>query len=180
MAKDSASISEDIMKDWVRQLAQKHFREGLNCAESVFSALLDAGLIEFPPESVALTSVFGGGLGLSGGMCGALAAAAMGVSSVHGRRQPNRGSRDQIIDKLYGNPGLYRFFNQIPHRFVEKFGSTQCKELNRDFNEWFDKDRFLKCMDIVTEAAAMAVEFIYQGRREGYIQIYGENMAGKV
>lgn len=180
MAKDSASISEDIMKDWVRQLAKKHFREGLNCAESVYSALLDAGLIEFPPESVALTSIFGDGLGLSGGMCGALVAAAMGVSSVHGRYQPNRGSKDGIMDKLYGNPGLYRFFNQIPHRFVEEFGSTQCKELNKDFKDWFDKDRFCQCMNIVAEAAAMAVEFIYQGKREGYVQPFGENLAGKV
>jgi hypothetical protein len=31
----------------------------------------------------------------------------------------------------------------------------------------------------VVEAAAMAVEFIYQGDREGYVQPFGRNMAKK-
>ncbi|HWP95294.1 MAG TPA: C-GCAxxG-C-C family protein [Syntrophomonadaceae bacterium] len=180
MEKEHQVITEEIMKEWVRQLAKKNFRQGLNCAESVYLALFDTGLIEFPPETAALTTAFGGGLGLSGGMCGALIAATMGVSSKHGRRKPAEGTQDEIIDKLYGNPGLYRFFNQIPHRFKKEFGSTQCEELNKDYPEWFNKDRFRRCMHIVVETAAMAVEFIYQGNREGFGQPFGENMAGKV
>lgn len=180
MVRDSKLIPEEIMKDWVRQLAMKNFQQGLNCAESVYVALFDAGMIKFPPETVALTTAFGGGLGLSGEMCGALVAAAMAVSSRHGRCQPIRGTRRENDDRLYGNPGLYRFFNQIPHRFREKFGSTQCKELNRDYPEWFDQDRTQRCMHIVAEAAAMAVAFIYQGSREGYGQPFGYNIAGRV
>ena len=174
------TVTEEEMKEQVRKLAKDNFRQGLNCAESVYTALLDAGLVELPPDTVALTTGFGGGLGLSGGMCGALVAATMGVGSVHGRGQPAEGNQEEIIDKLYGNPGLYRFFNQIPHKFIEKFGSTQCMELNKDYPEWFNKDRFRKCMNIVVESAAMAVEFIYQGNREGYGQAFGKNMAGKV
>lgn len=177
---DFKDVSEEEMKEKVSQLAKNNFRKGLNCAESVYTALLDAGLVDFPQESVALTTAFGGGLGLSGGMCGSLVAAAMAVGAVHGRRNPAQGTQEEIIDRLYGNPGLYRFFNQLPHRFEEKFSSTQCSELNKDYPNWFDKDRFRKCMGIVVDTSVMAVEMIYQGHREGYGQDFGKNMAGKV
>lgn len=170
---------EEEMKEKVREAARKNFRAGLNCAESVYLALVEAGLVEFPAETVAMATAFGGGMGLSGGACGALIGAMMGVSAVHGRRNPLEGTMEEIIDRLYGNPGLYRFFNQIPHRFVEKFGSTECRELNKDYPTWFDKDRFRNCMRITIETAVMAVEFIFQGAREGYVQPFGKNMAGK-
>lgn len=179
MGSFTAVLPEEEMKEKVRQLAKGNFRKGLNCAESVYLALHEAGLIDFPPETVALATAFGGGLGLTGGTCGALVAAAMGVSSIHGRRNPLEGTQQEIIDKLYGNPGLYRFFNQIPYRFAKEYGSTQCYDLNLFFPDWFDKDRFRRCMNIVIESAAMAVEFIYQGEREGYTQPFGKNMAGK-
>ncbi len=173
------TVSEEEMKERVRELAKNNFRSGTNCAESVYLALYDAGLIDFPRETVALTTAFGGGIGLSGGLCGALAAAIIGVSAVHGRRNPQQGEMKEIVNQLYGNPGLYRFFNQIPHRFLEQFGSTDCEELNKDF-EWTEKDRARNCMKITVESAVMAVEFIYQGDREGYGQPFGKNMAGKV
>ncbi len=180
MSKDKMDIPLEEMKEQVRQLAKGNFRKGLNCSESVYLALQEAGLIDFPPETVALMTAFGGGIGLSGGVCGALVAAAAGVSSVHGRPHPGQSSNmDEVIQELYGNPGRYRFFNQMPRTFAEKFGSTQCSELNKDYPDWFQKDRFRKCMDIVVESAAMAVEFIYQGNAEGYNQVFGKNMAGK-
>jgi len=172
-------ISEDDMKEKVRKLAKENFKKGPNCAESVYLALHEAGLIDFPAETVAFVTAFGGGIGLSGGICGALVGATMAVSSVHGRRNPMEGTQQEIIDGLYGNPGRYRFFNQIPHKFTENHGSTQCAELNLYFPVWHDKDRLRQCMKIVMESAAMAVEFIYQGNREGYTQPFGKNMAGK-
>jgi C_GCAxxG_C_C family probable redox protein len=180
MDNNPCSVPEAEMKEKVRQLAKNNFRQGLNCAESVYLALVDAGVIELARETVALATAFGGGIGLSGEICGALVGATMGVSSVHGRKNPWDGSSEEIIDQLYGNPGRYRFFNQIPYKFKAKYGTIQCKELNRDFPQWFDKERFRRCMSIVLDAADMAVEFIYQGKREGYTQTFGQNMAGKV
>jgi len=176
---DIKNIPQEEMVEKVRGYAKENFRKGLNCAESVYMALHEADLIDFPKETVALATGFGGGIGLSGGVCGSLAAAAMAVGAVHGRRDPAQGSFDEIVDKLYGNPGLYRFFNQLPRRFEEKFGSTQCEVLNKDYPNWFDKDRFRKCMSIVIDSAGMAVEMIYQGANEGFKQPFGKNMAGK-
>ncbi|PKM78058.1 MAG: hypothetical protein CVU90_04915 [Firmicutes bacterium HGW-Firmicutes-15] len=180
MRDDILKIPEEDMKEKAREIAKNNFRLGLNCSESVYAALVEVGLIEFPAETVAIATAFGGGIGLTGGVCGALVAAIMGVSSVHGRRNPLEGTQEAIIDKLYGNPGLYRFFNQIPHRFEELYGSTLCSELNQDYPEWINKDRFRNCMKMVVDSAGLAVEFIYQGIREGYVQPFGKNMAGKV
>jgi len=175
------AVPKEEMREKVKALAKENFKKGPNCAESVMMALIDAGLIDFPPEVVAMATPFGGGIGLSGGICGALAAAVMGVGAVHGRRQPIQGEMKDIIDKLYGNPGLYRFFNQIPHAFEEKFGSTDCEILNKDYpNDWYNKNRLKGCMGFVVEAAGLAVDFIYQGFEEGYGQPFGKNMAGKV
>lgn len=175
------AVPKEEMREKVMALAKDYFKKGPNCAESVYMALLDAGLNDFPPETVALATGFGGGMGLSGGVCGALVACIMGVGAVHGRRIPIQGDMKEIIDRLYGNPGLYRFFNQIPHAFAEKFGSTECAILNKDYpNDWYNKDRLRGCMSYVVEAAGLAVDFIYQGIEEGYGQPFGKNMAGKV
>lgn len=173
-------IPVDEMKEKVAQLAKENFRIGLNCSESVFKALMDAGLFDFPAETVAIATGFGGGIGVSGGVCGALVGMTMGVSAVHGRLLTGAEEQSEVIDQLYGNPGRYRFFNQLPHAFEEKFGTLNCKELNKDFDSWFNKDRFRMCMKIVIESAQMAVDFIYQGKQEGYTQPFGQNMAGKV
>ncbi len=166
------------VRENVKQYAKENFRSGLNCAESVFLALQKAGLIKLPAETVALTTGFGGGMGLTGGVCGALVAAIMGIGSVHGRSNPAEGTMDEIVDKLYGNPGLYRFFNQIPNKFVEIYGSTQCSELNKEFEKWTDKNRMRNCMNIVVETSGMAVDYIFQGD-EGFVKPFGPNVAGK-
>lgn len=160
--------------------AAKYFREGLNCAETVLKAILDTGVVEdMPPEVVALATGFGGGMGLSGNICGALTGMMMAVGAVHGRRNPLEGEFQQRIDALYGNPGLYRFFNQIPRRFREQFGAFTCKEINEGYTDWFEKERFKRCMKLTVETAGMAMEYILQGKKEGYTQPFGENMAGK-
>lgn len=169
---------EDI-KEQAALSAGEYFRTGLNCAESVYRALQDVGLVNFPPDTLALTTAFGGGIGLSGEVCGALVAMTMAVSAVHGRKCPWAEEHLDVIDQLYGNPGLYRFFNQIPAAFLHRFGSTNCKELTRDYAEWFDKERYAKCRAIVMEAAEMAVDFIIKGQREGYGQPFGQNIAGQ-
>ena len=54
--------------------AIENFKNGLNCAESVYNALIRAGALDADPETVAMCLGFGGGVGLSGCICGALAA----------------------------------------------------------------------------------------------------------
>lgn len=174
-------IDQEDMKYKVRKLAEENFRKGLNCAESLYSAFLEAGLVDFPAETVAMTTGFGGGIGISGsGVCGSLSAAVMAVGAIHGRRQPARGTPEEIRDKLFGNPGLYRFFNQLAHEFENRFGSTMCTELIKDYPDFLAQDRAVHCMNIVINTADLAVEMIYRGENQGFGQPFGKNIAGLV
>jgi len=170
-------MSELIEK--AKENARQNFRDGLNCAESVLKAIIDTGVIDFPPEIVAMATGFGGGMGLAGNNCGALVGAIMAVGAVHGRRNPLEGEFQERVDRLYGNPGLYRFFNGMSHEFKSKFKALDCKILNEGYSDWMDKNRFKQCMKMVIDAAGMAMEYIEKGKTEGYTQPFGENVAGK-
>jgi len=69
----------------IKQRAGKNFTLGYNCAECVTEAVLseiDTGL---PPEVKKVATGFGGGVGLFGDTCGAIAGAVISVGAVHGR-----------------------------------------------------------------------------------------------
>ena len=172
-------MSDDLVQK-AKDNAKQNFKDGLNCAESVYKAVIDTGIADIDPATVSLATGFGGGLGLSGNNCGALIGAIMAVGAVHGRRNPLEGEYQERIDRLYGNPGLYRLFNGMAHEFKENFGALDCKKLNEVYPEWFDKDRARGCMKMVIYAAGMAVEYILKGEKEGYTQTFGFNMAGRV
>ena len=59
------------MCELASQYAIENFKHGLNCAESVYNALVRAGALDVSPETVAMCLGFGGGVGLSGCICGA-------------------------------------------------------------------------------------------------------------
>ncbi len=168
---------EDLFKK-ARILAAANFKEKMNCAEAVFSALRSAGLIDCPPETVALATGFGGGIGLAGHTCGALAGAVLAVGSVYGRKNPLEGSTgEERLRKLYGKPGIYRLFNSIPRQFQARMGAVNCRDLCASY-EWKSKERNLNCLKAVEAAAEIAVEHILAGRTDGLMRPFGPNMAG--
>ena len=72
---DKSKLNE--YKEKAKYEAQNYFREGLNCSECVFKSYLDLQLTDFPPEVVALSSGFGGGIGMTQNTCGAILGAAL-------------------------------------------------------------------------------------------------------
>ncbi|MGE5799015.1 MAG: C-GCAxxG-C-C family (seleno)protein, partial [Syntrophaceae bacterium] len=115
-------MSKEEKIEAVRQRARKNFSLGYNCAECVTEAvfsLLDTGM---PVAVKKCATGFGGGIGLFGDTCGALAGAVMAVSAVHGREGLPEGAdpKEQAMKskaQFYGKPGVYRIFNQVPNRF---------------------------------------------------------------
>jgi C_GCAxxG_C_C family probable redox protein len=172
-------MNDDLVQK-AKDNAKQNFKDGLNCAESVYKAIIDTGVADVNPETVSLATGFGGGIGLAGNNCGALIGAVMAVGAVHGRRNPLEGEFKDRVELLYGNPGLYRLFNGMSYEFKEKFGALDCMKLNEAYPEWFNKDRFRECMKMVVYAAGMAMEYIIKGKEEGYTQDFGVNVAGKV
>jgi C_GCAxxG_C_C family probable redox protein len=166
----------------IRQRARKNFSLGYNCAECVTEAVLSLVDTGLPPEAKKMATGFGGGIGLFGDTCGALAGAVMAVSAVHGRASLPEGDDPKAVAmkskaQLYGKPGVYRIFNQIPNRFKEKYNQTLCRELtNKWQSEWLCRDHALFCREIITDAAGIAAEFIMSDRDELASRSFGSNV----
>src|SRR4030042_3170762 len=140
----------------VKARAKANFRTGLNCAESVFEAVLsqiDPGL---PPETLCVMTGFGGGGGHFGDTCGALVGAMAALGAVYGRREVPTDAK-AAREELHGTPGLYRLFNWVPNEFKQRFGSTQCRLLTSPWRKtWLCKDHLLFCRNLTIECAGLA------------------------
>jgi len=80
-------------------------------------------------------------------------------------------------EELYGRPGLYRLFNQIPNRFREKFGTTQCREITAAWqDQWLCREHALHCREIITETAGIAAALALGEREELASKPFGANV----
>jgi C_GCAxxG_C_C family probable redox protein len=145
----------------VKKRARKNFTTGMNCAESVFEAVLSQLDVHLPPEIMCVMTGFGGGGGLFGDTCGALAGALAALGAVYGRRQVPTDPKAATAE-LYGHPGLYRLFNRLPNEFSRRFGSTQCRRLTSPWrNHWHCRDHLLFCRRLAMESAGLAAEMAF-------------------
>ena len=165
----------------VKQRAVDNFKSGLNCAESVFTAILAELDTDLPPEVMCLVTGFGSGGGLYGGTCGSLNGAIVALGLVYGRRQPPSGTPEEKKAQLYGNPGIYRIFNRLSNVFQEKFGTTQCRDITKPWHgEWFTRDRFKACLGTVAFMAEKAAEMVFPVDKEKWgSQPLGANLLGE-
>lgn len=156
---DHIDISLNEMMEKAEAAAKGYFREGLNCSECVFQSFLDLGLTDLPKEVIALSSGFGGGIGMTKNTCGALLGAAMAVASVKGRKDPRaKETMDERVEELYGEGGIYSIFSSLVGEFEEKYGTLSCRELTDRFPDWHSRERKKNCQSIVGYAAALSVE----------------------
>ncbi|MEN6317819.1 MAG: C-GCAxxG-C-C family protein [Syntrophaceae bacterium] len=165
----------------IRQRARKNFSLGYNCAECVTEAVLSLVDTGLPAEAKKMATGFGGGIGLFGDTCGALVGAVMAVSAVHGRSSLPEGEGKEAMlkgkEQLYGKPGLYRLFNQIPNRLKAKYSKTICRDLTEKWHEsWLCRDHALFCREIITDAAGIAAELILSDKDEISSKPYGDNV----
>lgn len=167
----------------VRQRARKNFSLGYNCSECVFEALLAELDLGLPAEAIRLATGFGGGVGLYGGTCGAIAGAVLAVGAVHGRRTLPEGEGLEVAQKskqqFYGRPGIYRIFNQIPNEIAAKYGSTVCGELTRKWqSQWLCREHALSCRGLITDAAGIAARLALAVRDVEANRPFGSNVEG--
>jgi C_GCAxxG_C_C family probable redox protein len=166
----------------IKSRARKNFSLGYNCAECVAEAVLSLVETGLPVEAKKMATGFGGGVGLYGDTCGAITGAIIAVGAVHGRSTlPTDPDPKQAAKKagqeLYGKPGLYRLFNQIPNKFLEKYGYTCCRDLTTKWHDqWLCRDHALYCREIITDAAAIAAELIMTDRDEAASKPFGKNV----
>jgi C_GCAxxG_C_C family probable redox protein len=131
----------------VKQLAGQHFREGYNCAEAIlraFNVTLNLGLDD---NALKLAAGFGGGIGHSGCVCGALAASIMVLGRLQGRRDKN------------GNwEAAYQASAGFHTKFSEHFGGTCCRAINPLPFE--TKEHLRSCLKITGQTAELLINYI--------------------
>ncbi|WP_425057686.1 hypothetical protein SCACP_22210 [Sporomusa carbonis] len=133
----------------VKNLAGNYFKEGYNCAESVARAFRDFLKLNVSDEALKMASGFGGGLGHSGCMCGALSGATMVLGMLQGRT-----SKEQNRGPIYTSAGD---FHSI---FTENFGAACCRVLNR--HEFGTQEQRRTCLKITGTTAELLLKYIQE------------------
>ncbi len=98
------------------KLAQEHFSQGLNCAQSVFVAFATQYGME-KATALKLASPLGGGISRRGEVCGAVTGALLALGLVHGADTPE------------GKEDAYQMGQEFLQRFEAEHGAILCREL---------------------------------------------------
>ncbi len=166
----------------VKERARKNFSKGFNCAECVLEAVLEHVDTGLPRETLRLATGLGGGVGLYGDTCGAIVGAVLAVGAVHGRSslpegEDRKAAARAAAEQLYGNPGLYRMFNQLPNLIKAKYGHTLCREICKQWKDsWLCREHALHCREIITDIAEFAATLIYGDKNEIMSKPFGDNV----
>jgi C_GCAxxG_C_C family probable redox protein len=99
--------------------AAARFAEGFNCAQSILLPFTGTRRLS-RISAMRLASPFGAGIGRLGGTCGAVTGAIMALGLRHGH------TKATIVR---GKEEAYRLARDLVHRFVERNGSLNCKDL---------------------------------------------------
>ncbi len=139
----------DLKQKGAGETAGNYHDQGFNCAESIFLTFRGIAAPELHESTVRLASPFGGGLGRSGCICGALSGAVMILGAVKGRVSPETPRKES-----------YELSSEYHNRFKEKFGATCCRVLVKD--EFGSRGQSERCYQIITESAGLMMDFLIE------------------
>ena len=124
-----------------------------------------------------LSFVFDGGIGLQGGVCGALAGAIMGVNLLIGMSVRSMkfseilksflvGRKNLLTDKPVEKPDSFNVGKEIVKNFKKESGAVECRAITgQDFSGWSDFQNFIssskKCaglMEFAKNQSSAALE----------------------
>jgi C_GCAxxG_C_C family probable redox protein len=108
------------------------FADGFHCSQAVFCACAELFRNEPPsPEVVAAMAPFAGGMGSTGGVCGALSGALATIGFTLGKTTPRQDNHERMGSISYA---MIQKFAEI----TEPHGSIQCADIARV--DWKDKE----------------------------------------
>ena len=142
--------NEDIIQSISKRARELFDSKQHNCAESVFMALneaLDGGLA--PETAKRIATGLGGGLGATGGTCGALTGGVLAIGLIA-----------ESDDAIARKKTIYPLAAGLQTRFRERFGSIDCRDLTRDM----DDERRKHCSFITAAAAQMCATMLLEDK----------------
>jgi C_GCAxxG_C_C family probable redox protein len=143
-----------------------------NCAESVFNAVRGLVASDLPEEVAGLMTPLGGGIAIRGANCGAMVAGVVALGLVYGRKDPEKGAIEEHRGQLWETYALY---NQLPHRFHERFGTIECWDLTAP-RVYGSKACRAHCEEIVAETAGMVMQLLFEAKEKGLTFEFKKNL----
>jgi C_GCAxxG_C_C family probable redox protein len=129
---------EHALQGWGRKL---------NCAEAVLRGVCHAQGVELTDQAMRMATPFGGGIGRSEDICGALAGGVLAIGVLTGRTGPDE-------DKS----GSYEAAHGFHSSFLQRFGATGCRSLNG--SDFESAEHAARCTEFVREACRSAIEAV--------------------
>jgi C_GCAxxG_C_C family probable redox protein len=143
------------MSEQASQRSLELFRSGFFCAESVLLAIAESQGIQSDLIPRIATG-FCSGISRTGGLCGAVSGAIMGINLVAGRNSPA-----ESIELSYS------LTQELISRFERQYGSVNCRQLigcdlaAEAGQRYFMENNLMEhCLQYAEEATSMAVSLI--------------------
>ena len=151
--------------------------EPMHCAQAVLRGIKSRTGIG-DPLLERLSFIFDGGVGLSGGACGALAGAVMGINLLLGINIRDTSFLQAFKSFIVGHinlllnepvdeePDPFSVGKNILERFREEAGTTECRKITeKKFSDWTDFQKYIsssdKCaglIELATTEASNAIQ----------------------
>ena len=168
-------ISDEQKKRAIVYARESYTEHGLGCAEAVIAALIRAGILDLDGSYVCFGSGFTGGVGCSGGTCGAIYGGEIALGAVYGRKnpraQPFDRSKKENLEEDY-RYYLLRRFNNLIHDFIQKFGSSNCTDLVETENGKLTKQSFDICTNRVQFMVEQTIKYLELNEEENKMLPY--------
>ena len=150
------TIEQEKLVKEARAKAEEYFRKGdFFCSESVLTTINELLGEEMPPEMVKLASGFPVGIGKSKCLCGAVSGGVMALGLKYGRTEPGAEMPEGCFP---ANADLHDYIK-------DEYGSTCCRVLTREFDNFDSPERAEHCIQITGEVAAWVMQrFISDGK----------------
>ncbi len=147
------------MSNETSQRSRELFDSGFYCAESVLLAIAESQGIESDLIPRIATG-FCSGVARTGGMCGAVSGAIMGISLVVGRDSPEESVQPS-----------YDLVQQLISRFTSQHGSTQCPQLiecdlgsEEGQRAFIENNWIVRCQHCVEDATSIVIALLAERR----------------
>ena len=145
------------MSDQASQRSRELFKSGYFCAESVLLAIAESRGIQSDLIPKIATG-FCSGISRTGGMCGAVSGAIMGINLVAGRSSPSESLEPS-----------YALTQKLISQFERQFGSVNCRQLmgcdlatEAGQRTFMENNLMERCYQYAQEATRMAISLMVE------------------
>ena len=137
------------------EISRNYFRQGLNCTECVLRTFMDMYETDLPDDILCMATGFGGGIGHTKNICGAITGAVMALGTLKGRRDPF-GPKEEMGERVKNlQQNIYPLFGQMVNEIQNEYGTLICSEMSQPFGDFDSKPRKKNCMEIIAYCARL-------------------------